>query len=322
MNQTALMERPTSSPTTTESHPWTPSQVELIHKTVANGASPDELKLFLYYCARSGLDPLRRQVYCIMRGQGEKRRATFQTGIDGYRSLADRTERYAGSDDPVFDEGLSEYEHIVTGRDWHPETASVTVWKLVGSSRYPFTATVRWSEYCPPSGQDAQWKQMPYLMLSKCGEALALRKAFPDQLGGLYTDTEMEQADYIEHVPEPARRPLPNGGAAPRLHAPTPTANRPTNGGNVPRITDEDDPRIHYWASLCGTASQLKLNVPLLGEHPPVLAYEAAVKSLSAAIEKAGGTVPRGDPDLSKATVIDHEPEPPEEPEAEQGELV
>jgi hypothetical protein len=68
----------------------------------------------------------------------------------------------------------------------------VTVYRLTRGTRYAYSATARYNEYVPAPGQDHMWKRMPHVMLGKCAEALALRKAFPQQLGGLYVKEELE----------------------------------------------------------------------------------------------------------------------------------
>jgi len=107
----------------------------------------------------------------------------IQTGIDGYRLTAARTRAHAGTDDAIFDSEDEDY----------PNKATTTVYRFVQGQRVPYTATARWSEYCQENGPG--WKRMPYLMLAKCSEALALRKAFPAELSGLYTHEEMLQAE-------------------------------------------------------------------------------------------------------------------------------
>jgi phage recombination protein Bet len=154
-------------------------KLELIKKTVAKGATDLELELFLHACKRTGLDPLMKQIYCIKRGD----KMAMQTGIDGYRLIADRTGKYAGSDEP---------QYVLADDGW-PEVASVTVTKMVDGVPCKFSASARWKEYCQESSP--MWKKMPFLMLGKCAEALALRKAFPAELSGVYTHEEMMQAD-------------------------------------------------------------------------------------------------------------------------------
>lgn len=161
-------------------------QIDLIRQTVAKGATDLELKLFLYQCQRTGLDPLSKQIHFIKRWNEKLNReeGTIQTGIDGYRSIADRTGQYAGSDDAVF-----------RGPEDEPVAATVTVWRIVQGQRVSFTATAWWKEYFPTKEkQQFFWKKMPHGQLAKCAEALALRKAFPQQLSGVYTHEEMQQA--------------------------------------------------------------------------------------------------------------------------------
>ncbi len=183
---------PMAEQTTKKEHQqsqFTQEKIDLLKRTVAVGVTDDELLLFLHIAERTGLDPFARQIHCVKRGN----KVMVQTGIDGYRLIADRTGKYAGSDDYRFDEGLDEYQHIQRHRG-NPVTATVTVYKLVDGIRCPFTATVRWEEYYPGRHQGYMWDKMPYLMLGKTAEALALRKAFPAELSGLYSDEEMAQA--------------------------------------------------------------------------------------------------------------------------------
>lgn len=168
------------------------SKLDLIKRTVANGATNDELDLFLYHARRAGLDPLARQIYFVKR----KGRGTIQVGIDGLRLIADRTGIYAGNDDAIFETGEGEK---------YPQKATVTVYKMVQGQRCAFSATARWSEYYPGDEQGFQWRKMPHVMLAKCAEALALRKAFPMEMSGLFVHEEMEQADLPAPAPSKAK---------------------------------------------------------------------------------------------------------------------
>ena len=82
---------------------FTPGEITTIKETVAVGATDNELRLFLYQCSRTGLDPLSRQIHFIKRGG----KATIQTGIDGFRAIAERTGKYAGNDDYLFNNDMS-----------------------------------------------------------------------------------------------------------------------------------------------------------------------------------------------------------------------
>jgi phage recombination protein Bet len=152
-------------------------QIELIKKQIAPNANNNELKLFLYQAQRTGLDPLTRQIYCIHRGG----KMTIQTSIDGFRVIAERSGEYAGQDEPIYTE---ENGKLIS--------CKITVYKFRGDVRYPASVGVAYfSEYVQ---QTPIWTKMPRVMLAKVAEALALRKAFPQDLSGLYTSDEMADA--------------------------------------------------------------------------------------------------------------------------------
>lgn len=149
--------------------------------------SDAEMQLFAMVAYQTGLDPFTKQIYAIKRAG----KVTHQTGIDGYRSVAERkTGEYAGSDEAT-------YEPCECGAkpDGHPSVARVVVHRILPSGHVvDQTGVARWHELVPPSGQDQMWLKMPFNQLAKCAEANGLRKAFPRVLGGVYIEEEMQQA--------------------------------------------------------------------------------------------------------------------------------
>ncbi len=172
---------------------FTAGQVELIKSNIAVGATDNELKLFLYQCQKTGLDPLAKQCYYIKRwdaSQG-KQVGAIQTGIDGFRLVAQRNGDWAGTSEAVFGYGPDDPE------EERPLKAKVTVYRYMHGQRIPISHTVHFAEYVQLKKDNTPtkfWKQMPHVMLGKCAEAGALRKAFPHDLSGLYTNDEMAQA--------------------------------------------------------------------------------------------------------------------------------
>jgi phage recombination protein Bet len=163
--------------------------VQLIRSQIAPQATPDELSLFLHQCKRSGLDPFARQIYAIHRKSGGQAKMIIQVSIDGFRVIAERSGDYAGQDEPAY----------TYDKDGKLESAKVTVYRFRGNNRYPAaTAVAYWDEYCQRDyngNPTNMWAKMPRVMLAKVAEALALRKAYPQDLSGLYTTEEMQQAD-------------------------------------------------------------------------------------------------------------------------------
>jgi phage recombination protein Bet len=165
-------------------------QLELIKSQIAPEATNEELQLFLYTAKRSGLDPLARQIYCIHRsvklpnGQYGKK-MTVQTSIDGFRVIAERSGLYGGQGEPIFE--YSPEGEVVS--------CKVSVYKFKGDVRYEAAVGVAFfSEYAQTdrSGNlTGLWASKKRIMLQKVAEALALRKAFAQDLSGLYTSEEM-----------------------------------------------------------------------------------------------------------------------------------
>jgi phage recombination protein Bet len=171
----------------------TSEQMKLARETVAKDLDDNQFALFCYNCTRLGIHPLDGLLVPIVRNDQGTPRLTFVNTVDLLRSRAAETGDYAGSSDPDFEYKLKEEEL--------PSDAHVTVWKFVQGEKCGFSATARWEEYYPGEKQGFMWRNKPHVMLGKCAEALALRKAFPKQLSGLYISEELQK-----EIESPANR--------------------------------------------------------------------------------------------------------------------
>ena len=184
---------------------WHDKQIAALNQLGLQGAPKGDLAVFLHFAQRTGLDPFARQIYMINRGG----RYTIQASIDGLRIVAQRSGEYAGQVGPFWCGTDGEWTDV-----WLESTPPIA--SKVGVNRKGFTeplwAVARFDSYCP-LGKDNKpmglWNKMADVMLAKCAESLALRKAFPNDLSGIYTAEEMEQADVSSQAPITATVELP-----------------------------------------------------------------------------------------------------------------
>lgn len=161
-----------------ELYGYNQQEIDTIKRVMNFQMSDVDLKVFLHVCRHAKLDPLAKQIYAIPRGG----KMTIQTSIDGFRLVADRTGKYAPGRPTEYhfnDKGAlvaaTAYVKKFSGDTWHEIGEQALLCEYAGNT--PF------------------WKKMPSVMLAKVAEARALRRAFPADLSGLYTDDEMDQAD-------------------------------------------------------------------------------------------------------------------------------
>jgi len=182
----------------TNSH-FNNDQIQILKNSICKGVSDEEFKIFLMACAKTQLDPFMRQIYAVKRKQKKPdgswaETMTIQTGIDGYRLIAERTGCYAPGVEPTYNYDAE--GRLMSATAYIKKQTSDGTWHTISASAYL-------DEYCQTftnknTGEKVpmgMWATMPRTMLSKCAESQALRKAFPAEMSGVYTKEEMQQAE-------------------------------------------------------------------------------------------------------------------------------
>lgn len=165
-----------------------------------------ELAAFMHLCQRRDLDPFTGQIHLVGRYDSRKGRKVYrsQTSIDGYRIVAQRSGEYAGQTAPEWCGADGKWTDVWLAEE-PPAAARVGVHRA--GFVEPVYGIAKWSSYRQANKKGeltGLWRNMPDHMLAKCAEALALRKAFPQDLSGLYTTEEMGQSDGVEIVEDEA----------------------------------------------------------------------------------------------------------------------
>ncbi len=166
-------------------------QIDTLHKAgIIPANTPAAIvQVFAHACNQHNLSPFKKEIYLVKYGS----QYSTIVGIDGFRIKAARTGQYAGCDDVKFDvqpNGAFATAAQLKSAGKLPVTATITVYRIVGGVRCPFTHTAVFAEFYGTAPAYSKAASMPFQMIAKVAEGFALKKGFSDELAGLHIEEE------------------------------------------------------------------------------------------------------------------------------------
>ncbi len=150
-----------------------------------------ELGFFLQMCKYQKLNPFLREIYIVKYGSYP---AAFIVGKDTFLRRAKRDESYEGHKVAISDDGKLAWAEVFVKGLKHPIRCEVELDEYIGTKNDGST--------------NAMWAKKPKTMLKKVALVQALREAFPDALGQMYDeceiDKEQELVDVVANEVKPA----------------------------------------------------------------------------------------------------------------------
>lgn len=292
MTEVALVDRGSALVLADDQSYWNQHQLAALTQLGVDRATPADLGVFMHVCQRTGLDPFARQIYLVRR-DGKQ---VIQTGIDGYRLIArrsvDRAREKLSISAPEWCDAEGKW-HEVWIAEGYPSAARVIVYR----DGEAFPAIALWREYVQMTTDNGQrrvtrmWDTRPAGQLAKCAEALALRKAFPQDLSGIYVDEEMQAASGGGVVQGEA---VQSGGLGAALAAQETAEQGPSGPGEDQEIRgDAPDPADQ---GVVGDQPGPESSVPMV--------TEAQLKNIGRLMGKTGLNITDRDEALVKVAVI------------------
>jgi phage recombination protein Bet len=164
----------------------------IIRNYLVNGdgrVTDQEVHMFLELCKYQKINPFLREAYLIKRGNGQ---ASMVSGKELFTKRAEKHPDFDGYEAGVIVMTQDKKVQNRPGTTYLPKHGETLVggWAKVYRKNYriPIEGTAMFDEY---TTNQSTWLKIPATMIRKVALMRALREAFPDMLGGLYSQEEL-----------------------------------------------------------------------------------------------------------------------------------